>query len=120
MGSWKLKFQDNHLPQIEVFHSRLSLLKICESDYDHAQRVWKDFKMKNLGDYHDLYLRTDVLLLSNVFETFRTTCLEHYALDSACFYTSPGLDWQTCLKKTEVNLQLLTDPNMLLIFKRGT
>ena len=64
--------------------------------------------MKDLGDYHDLYLKTNVLLLSNIFETFRTTCLEHFAIDPAHFYTSPGLAWQACLKKTEVSLELLT------------
>ena len=76
--------------------------------------------MKNLGDYHDLYLETDVLLLCNVFKTFRRTCLKHYALDSAHFCTSPRLDWQACLKKTEVQLELLTDPNMFLMFEQGT
>ena len=70
--------------------------------------------MKNLGDYHDLYLDTDVLLLSNIFETFRTTCLERYVLDPAQFYTSPGLAWQACVKKVGVNLELLTDPDMLM------
>ena len=76
--------------------------------------------MKNLGDCHDLYLKTDVLLLSSVFETFRTTCLEHYKLDPTHFYTSPRLVLQACLKKTGVNFELLTDPNMLLMFERGT
>ena len=68
--------------------------------------------MKDLGGYHDLM---DALLLSNIFEIFRTTCLEHYAL--AHFYTSPELAWQACLKKAKVNLELLTDPTMLLMFE---
>ena len=76
--------------------------------------------MTSLGDYHHLYLKMDVLLLSNTFETFKTACLEHYALDPAHFYTSHGLAWQACLKKTEVNLELLTYPDMLLMFKQGT
>ena len=76
--------------------------------------------MKDLGDYHNLYLKTDVLLLSNVFETFRMTYLEHNTLNLAHFYTYPGLAWQACLKKTKVSLELLTDPNMLLMFERGT
>ena len=87
--------------------------------YEHAQRVWKGFDMKNLGEYHDLYLKTDVILLSNVFEAFRNTCLQHYKLDPAHFYTSPGLAWQACLKKRGVRLELLTDPDMLLMFGRG-
>ena len=73
--------------------------------------------MKNLGDQHDLYLETDVLLLSKIFETFRTTCLKHYTLSQAHFHTSPGLVWQACLKKTEVSLELLTDPSILLVFE---
>ena len=93
---------------------------ISECDYGHAQRVWKEFGMKNLGDYDDLYLKMDALLLSNVLKTFRTTCPEHYALDPAHFYTSLGLAWQACLKKTGVNLELLTDSDILLMFKQGT
>ena len=76
--------------------------------------------MKNLGQYHDLYLKTDVILLSNVFEAFSVTCLKHYSLDSAHFYVLPGLAWQTCLKKTGIELELLTDPDMLLMFGHGT
>ena len=76
--------------------------------------------MMDLGDYHDLYLKTDLLLLSNIYETFRTTCLEHYTLNPAQFYMFPGLDSQACLKKTEVSFELITEPNMLLIFEGGT
>ena len=92
---------------------------ISKYDYEHAQKVWKEFGIKNLGEYHDLYLKTDVLLLSNVFEVFRNTCLEYYKLDPDHFYTSPGLAWQACLKKTGVKLELLTDPDMLLMFEKG-
>ena len=92
---------------------------INEEDYQHAQRVWKEFGIRDLGDYHDLYLRTDVILLANVFEAFRDTCLRHYALDLAHFYTSPGLAWHACLKHAGINLELLTDPDMLLMFERG-
>ena len=79
--------------------------------------MWKEFNLKNLGEYHDLYLKTDTLLLSNVFEAFRNTCLQHYKLDPAHFYTSPGLAWQASLKKMGVRLELLTDPDMLLMFE---
>ena len=72
-----------------------------------------------MGEYHDLYLKTDVILLSNIFEAFRSTCLKHYSLDRTHFYTSPGLAWQACLKKIGIDLELLTDPDMLLIFERG-
>ena len=72
-----------------------------------------------MGDYHDLYLETDVILLANVFESFRKVCLDNYGLDPAHFYTAPGLAWNACLKKTGVNLELLKDPDMLLMFERG-
>ena len=84
--------------------------KISEDDYQHAQQVWEEFGIRNLGDYHDLYLRTAVVLLANVFEAFRDTCLKYYSLNPAHFYTAPGLAWKTCLKKTRVRLELLTDP----------
>ena len=103
----------------EACHSNLYISDISKYDYGHAQIVWKEFKLKNLGEYHDFYLKTDVLLLSNVFETFRNNCLEYYKLDPAHFYTSPGLAWQACLKKTGVRLELLTDPDMLLMFEKG-
>ena len=64
---------------------------ISKDDYQHVQHVWKEFRIRNLGDYDDLYLRTDVILLANVFEAFKDTCLEHYKLDPAHFYTSPWL-----------------------------
>ena len=76
--------------------------------------------MKDLGYCHDLYLKTDVLLLSNVFKTFSKTCLEHYTLNPTQFFISPRLALQACLKKTNINLELLTDPNMLLMFEQGS
>ena len=72
-----------------------------------------------MGEYHDLYLRTDVVLLANVFESFRRVCLENYGLDPSHFYTAPGLAWKACLKKTGIRLELLLDPDMLLMFERG-
>ena len=87
---------------------------ISKDDYQHAQKVWKELRIHNLGDYHDRYLQTDVILLANVFEAFRDTCLEHYSLNPAHFYTSPGLAWKACLRKTRIRLQLLTDPDMLM------
>ena len=92
---------------------------ISEKDHQHACKVWNEFGLKNMGDYHDLYLETDVILLANVFESFRKVCLDNYGLDPAHFYTAPGLAWKACLKKTGVNLELLKDPDMLLMFERG-
>ena len=92
---------------------------INEDDYKQAQKVWEEFGICDLGDYHDLYLRTDVVLLANVYEAFRDTCLKHYKLDPVHFYTSLGLAWKACLKCTGIKLELLTDPDMLLMFERG-
>ena len=118
MLSWD-RFKDTEHPPIKSFYSSLNMSKISESDYKHAQRVWEEFGVRNIGDYHDLYLRTDVVLLANVFETFGNTCLKHYYLDPVHFYMAPGLAWKACLKKTRVRLELLTDPDMLLMFERG-
>ena len=117
MSSWD-KFKES-LPPIEAIYSKLNMSKISENDYQRAQQVWKEFGIRNLGDYHDLYLRTDVVLLANVFEAFRDTCLKHYRLDPVHFYTAPGLAWKACLRKTGVRLELLIDPDMLLMFERG-
>ena len=92
---------------------------VSEEDYEHVNRVWKEFEIKSLGEYHDLYLKADVILLADVFEAFREVCLKNYRLDPAHFYTAPGMAWKPCLKKTRIRLELLLDPNMLLMFKRG-
>ena len=118
MLSWD-KFKETQLPPIESFYSSLNMSYVSSDDYRHVQRVWSTFNINNLGAYHDLYLHTDVILLANMFEAFRDTCLEHYKLDPAHFYTSPGLAWKACLKKTGVKLELLTDPDMLLMFEHG-
>ena len=115
MSSWD-KFEESKLPPIEAFYSSLNMTNISEDDYQHAQHVWKEFGIRNLGDHHNLYLRTDVILLANMFEASRDTCLEHYSLDPAHFCTSPGFAWKACLRKTRVRLELLTDPDMLLMF----
>ena len=72
-----------------------------------------------MGEYHDLYLRTDVILLTNVFESFREVCMKNYGLDPAHFYTAPGLAWKAGLKKIGIRLELLQDPDMLLMFEQG-
>ena len=75
--------------------------------------------MKTFREYHDLYLKTDVLLLADVFENFRGVCMENYELDPCWYYTAPGLAWDACLKKTGVQLELLSDINMLLMIEKG-
>lgn len=118
MDNWQ-RFQETQLPSIDKFYSSLTDESISEKDYEHAQNVWRTFGCQTLGDYHDLYLRTDVLLLADVFENFRATCLRQYELDPAHYYTSPGLSWDALLKKTEVQLELLTDYDMFLFIEKG-
>ena len=113
------RFNEGALPSKDNFYSKLNLSGVSDLDYAHAQNVWKAFDIQNLGDYHDIYLKTDVLLLADVFETFRETCLNTYKLDPAHFYTSPGLAWQACLKKTGIELDLLSDMEMLLFVEQG-
>ena len=115
MDSWD-KFEEKQLRSKDEFYSKLNMSGISKKDQQHACKVWNEFGLKNMGDYHDLYLETDVLLLANVFESFRKVCLDNYGLDQAHFYTAPGLAWKACLKKTVVNLELLKDPDMLLMF----
>ena len=114
-----LKFSEEKLLPKETFFNRLNETHISDEDYDHAQNVWEKFGLKNMGEYHDLYLKSDVLLLADVFEEFRSVCLENYQLDPAWYYTSPGLAWDAALKKTGIRLELLTDPDMLLMFEEG-
>ena len=113
------KFNDTKLPPREAFYSKLSGKGISEKDYKHAWNVWNTFKMKTFKDYHKLYNETDVLLLADVFENFRDLCLKIYGLDPVYYFTAPGLAWDACLKITNINLELLSDPNMLLMFEKG-
>ena len=103
------------LPPIEAFYSKLSDETISQKDYDHAHQVWKEFNSKTIGDYHDSYLKTDVVFLADVFQTFRKTCMDAYKLDPLHYYTAPGLSWDTLLKHTQINLDLLTDIVMHLL-----
>ena len=118
MDSWK-KFKEESLPDKESFYSKLNKECISDEDYAHAQKVWDALKIKNLGEYHDLDVQSDTALLLDVFESFRDKCLEIYELDPAHFLSAPGLAWQACLKKTQVELELLTDNDMLLMFEEG-
>ena len=77
------KFKETKLPPRETFYSKLNMRGVGNEDYEHAKEVWKEFGLKDLGEYHDLYLKTDVILLSNVFEAFRNVCLKNYGLDPA-------------------------------------
>ena len=118
MDTWE-KFNEISLPRKEDFYSNLNMEDISDIDYRHANNVFKRFKLKNLGDYHDLYVKSDILLLSDVFNNFRNICLKEYELDPAHFLFLPGLSWQACLKKTNIELELLTDYDMLLMVEEG-
>ena len=113
------RFKENKIPPKEAFYSRLTGEGISDEDYEHVKKVWKVFGMKTLQDYHDLYNVTDVLLLADVFENFRNVCMENYKLDPAHYFTAPGLAWDACLKITDVELELLSDIDMLLMIEKG-
>ena len=113
------KFNEKVLPGKESFYSNLTLENISETDYAHANNVFKKFNINNLGEYHDLYVRSDTLLLADIFENFRQSCLKNYELDPAHFVSLLGLTWQACLKKTNVELGLLTYYDMLLMVEEG-
>ena len=113
------KFNDTKLPPREAFYSKLSGKGITEKDYKHAWNVWNSFKMKSFKEYHELYNITDVLLLADVFENFRDICLKNYGLDPVYYFTAPGLAWDACLKITNIDLELLSETNMLLLFEKG-
>ena len=113
------KFKDTEPPPMKEFYSKLSGRGINEKNYKHVWKVWITFEMKTFKEYHELYNITDVLLLADVFENFRDICLKIYGLDPVYYFTAPGLAWDACLKMTNIDLELLSDPNMLLMFEKG-
>jgi len=116
--SWE-KLDETTLPEKDDFYSTLTETYIKDSEYKHAEKVWEHFGCKSLGEYSDLYLKIDVLLLADVFETFRDICLTTYSLDPAYYYTAPGFSFDCMLKFTSVKLELLSDYDMLLMFEKG-
>ncbi|XP_070172318.1 uncharacterized protein [Polyergus mexicanus] len=113
------RLHDTCLPPRESFYSSLTGDTVSESDYAHAENVWKRFSVRTLGEYSDLYLKTDVLLLADVFENFRNKCIESYGLDLAYYYTLPGYTWDAMLKHTNITFELLTDIDMVMFIERG-
>ena len=118
VDNWQ-RFKETLLTSKESFYSNLNMENIEDIDYRHGNNVFNKYKLKNLGDYHDLYVQSDTLLLADVFENFRNTCLKVYELNPANFLSLPGLAWQACLKKTSTELELLTDYDMLLMVEEG-
>nr|XP_022902995.1 uncharacterized protein LOC111415503 [Onthophagus taurus] len=113
------KLNVTSLPPKNAFFNKLSFEDITDEQYSHAQTVWEKFNCQNLKDYSDLYLKTDVLLLADVFEKFRQVCFKTYDLDPAHYYTAPGLSWDAMLKFTKIKLELLTDIDQVHFIKKG-
>ena len=118
MNSFK-RFNEDELPNKSKFFNSLKDSGVNEKEYDTAIKVWKVFKIKNLGEYHDLHVKTDVLLLVDVFEKFVETCLNYYRLDPCPYFSSPGLSWDAMLKMTGIKLELISDADMHLFIDKG-
>ena len=113
------KFNQTELPNKNQFYSILNDQHITDDEYDHANKVWNTFMIKTMGEYHDLYLVSDVLLLTDVFENFRKTCMQYYKLDPCHYFTSLSLSWDAMLKMTNIKLELMTDVDMFQFIKKG-
>jgi len=118
MNSWD-RFNETCLPSKEDFYSKLTDSNISDDDYKHAVNVFKTFECKNMGDYNDLYLVTDVLLLADVFDNFRKVCISNYKLDPANFLTAPSLSWSSGLLFTKKEIELMTDVDMYQMVDSG-
>ena len=113
------KLNDTKPPPQEAFYSKLSGKGITKKNYKHVLNVWNTFNFNTLKEYHELYNKTDVLLLADVFENFLDSSLKTYGLDPAHYFTAPGLSWDALLKITGIELELISDPDILLMFKEG-
>ena len=107
------------LPTKEQFYSILNDQRIANYEYNHAKKVWKVFNIKTMGEYYDLYLKSDVLLLADLFKSIRKTCLQYYKLGPCHHLTSLGLSWDAMLKMTNIKLQLMTDVDMFQFIEKG-
>ena len=113
------KFEETTIPPKEAFYSVLNLEGISDADYELVKKVWEVFKIKNRGIMIYLQVQCDTLLFADVFENFRDKCIEIFELDPSHFLSVPGLAWQACLKKEKVELELLTNIDMLLMVEKG-
>ena len=113
------KFDQMELPTKDQFYSILNDQHITNDEYNHAKKVWKTFNIKIMGEYHDLYLKSNMLLLADVFKSFRKTCLQYYKLDPCHYFMSPGLSWDAMLKMTNIKLELMTDIDMFQFIEKG-
>ena len=113
------KFEEQCLPPQHAYYSDLTKEHISDDEYRFAKELWSTFKLENMGQLHDLYMETDVMLLADVFETFRGVSMTNYKLDPAHFYTAPSLSWSAALKYTKVELQLMADPDQTIFIDKG-
>ncbi|XP_074026512.1 uncharacterized protein [Leptinotarsa decemlineata] len=113
------KLNHPRLPTKNQFYDKLNCEHISDNDYGRAQLVWNLFECQDLGEYSDLYLKSDVLLLCDIFENFRNISVDKYKLDPAQYFTAPGLSWDAMLKYTNIELELLTDIDMVHFFQKG-
>ena len=124
------KFNEEILTAEKYFYSSIKDEKIGHDgkisdghislkDYLTCEKIWDKFEMKNMGDYHDHYLKKDVLLLADVFEKFIDTCLKYYGLDPCHYFSSPGLSWDAMLKMTGVKLEKISDIGKYLFIEKG-
>ena len=113
------RFDENNLPDECEFFSSLKDKCISEGEYGRTINVWYVFKIKTLGEYHDLYLKTDGLLSTDVFEKFIEKCLDYYGLDPCHYFSAPGLSWDAMLKMTKIELETISDIDVNLFFEKG-
>ena len=113
------RFKESKLPPKEDFYNDLAKEHITEEDHTFVKKLWKTFRLKNLGELHDLYMETDTLLLADVFQNYRQVIMKNYGLDPIHFYTAPSLSWSAGLKFTKVKLEIPSDIDMHMFFDRG-
>ena len=114
------KFNEISLPRKETFYIHLKMEDIIDADYALTKRGCKEFEIRNVGYYHNLYVQSKTLWSADVFENFRNMCFKIYELDLTHFFSTLGLTWQTVLKKIKIKLIFLTDIDILLMIKKVT
>jgi len=112
-------FKQTSLPPISAFYSKLKMEGINEDEYKRAQEMWDTYKCENMEDFHDVYVKLDDVLLTDCMENFRLLGIQEYGSDPAHCWTLTGYTWQCCLKMTNLELQLITDPNIYLMFENA-
>lgn len=113
------RFKETKLPNKKHFYNDFTEEHISDGDYTHAKNVWNTFNIKNMGEYHDLYMKSDVYLLTDIFENFRNISMQSYNLDPVHYLSLPGYSWDCMMYKTKVELSLLTDIDQHLFVEKG-